>query len=158
MENSGPASKFPEQESREAKWGRPLWFRRAVIGVGLPCSTVRHFRAASRRVPEAGRAVGADGAGRPVFRLRDKVYPAPFNPPLHLRPRPLPTTPSSPILHWWANLRSVGAIDTAIAFFRAQNNATAFTVVEELACIRRHRFRLLVVTFWAGDGGLQLHG
>jgi hypothetical protein len=59
------------EESQPAKCGMPLWFRRAVFGVGRTSgSTIRHFRAASWRIPEAGRAEVADGAWRIEHGLR----------------------------------------------------------------------------------------
>jgi hypothetical protein len=60
-----------------AKVGQAALVRRAVIEVGSLGSTVRRRRAASRRVPEAGRAVAPDGAWRSRSGLRELVsYPA----------------------------------------------------------------------------------
>jgi|GEM_PF-3171568 len=52
--------------------------QRALAGVVSPCSTVRRRRAASRRIPEAGRVAVADGAWNLRSKLRKVVpYPAP---------------------------------------------------------------------------------
>jgi hypothetical protein len=87
---------FQKEGDRRAKWGKPFWVRRAVLGVGSPYSTVRRRRAANWRFPEAGRAEVTDGAWRSIPGLRSKAlillvnfnFAAAFGGPCILRPRP----------------------------------------------------------------------
>jgi len=53
--------------------------------------------------------------------------------------------------------RTVRAIDATIPVFRTQQCATALAVIEILAGVDRHRFRLLMPATRTGDRALQVH-
>jgi hypothetical protein len=60
-------------------------------------------------------------------------------------------------LNWRAWNRAIGAKHAAIASVWLEHRATALALIEELAGIRRHRFRRPMITTRASDGGLELH-
>ena len=48
-------------------------------------------------------------------------------------------------------LRTEGTVHAAVAGFGREHNEAVFALVEPLASVGRHRLRLDVATFWAGE-------
>ena len=59
------------------------------------------------------------------------------------------------LLNRWAFHRAERTKDAAIARERPKHGVTTTAFVEELTCVRWHRFARLVAAFWTREDGLE---